>query len=619
MTAAMLAGAQWSLWGLVGLPAAGGIILSLNAFRSPTADRLPSVVSVAVSAVMVALSAVVAVARPTVDVPFMAGADLTLRVDALAATMAATVAVTTLLVLIFTVGDDSVAGGRFYGLMLVFAAAAMLTVTAATLPALLLAWEVMGAVSYGLIGFWWRENDRVSAGLTAFLTTRTADLGLYLAAGGALAGGAGLALADLADASGGWRHVIAAGFLVAALGKAAQLPFSFWLSRAMEGPSPVSALLHSAAMVALGAYLLLRMGDLLAASGWAAPAAAWLGVATAVVLGAVALAQRDLKQLLAASTSAQLGFVVMAAGLAAISGGATQLVAHAATKAGLFLTAGAWLSLVGSKRLDDLQGIGRRRPLVGVTAAVSALALAGVAPLSLWATKDEILAAAQERSVWLYLAGLAAAGLSAAYSGKVLLVVWRRPRQAPSEQLNRSTLSGWQQEPLVVLAAGAALAGVLALPPVGPRLSRALDHGATPHATVLEWTISAVLAAVVVLAVLRWGAPEPRWLVGWLGLQKGVDAVVVAPTLRLARLVARFDDRVIDRAVHAAAAGAMTAATGAARLDVGGVDRSVRAVAGLMRRLGELARKPQTGQLHHYYLSAVALVVLAVLLLIVAR
>ena len=141
-----------------------------------------------------------------------------------------------------------------------------------------------------------------------------------------------MALSDLPAATDPWRHVVAAGIMVAALGKAAQLPFSFWLSGAMQGPSPVSALLHSAAMVAMGGFLLLRVEPLLAATGWAGPVAAWLGMLTAVLMGIVALAQRELKQLLAASTVAQLGFVVLAAGVGAVSGGAAHLVAHASTR-----------------------------------------------------------------------------------------------------------------------------------------------------------------------------------------------------------------------------------------------------------------------------------------------
>src|SRR5699024_10832582 len=203
------------------------------------------------------------------------------------------------------------------------------------------------------------------------------------------------------------------------------LPFSFWLSGAMQGPSPVSALLHSAAMVAMGGFLLLRVEPLLAATGWAGPVAAWLGMLTAVLMGIVALAQRELKQLLAASTVAQLGFVVLAAGVGAVSGGAAHLVAHASTKALLFLAAGAWLTAWGTEDLARLRGVGRRWRVVGVCASVGALALAGIAPLSLWATKDAVLAAALEASPWLYAAGLLASALSAAYAGKALWAIWR--------------------------------------------------------------------------------------------------------------------------------------------------------------------------------------------------
>ncbi|MQA36297.1 proton-conducting transporter transmembrane domain-containing protein, partial [Modestobacter roseus] len=302
------------------------------------------------------------------------------------------------------------------------------------------------------------EEHRVGAGLTAFLTTRTADLGLYLAAGAALAGGAGLGLDDLAAADGPWLHVAAAGMLVAALGKAAQLPFTAWLSAAMQGPSPVSALLHSAAMVAMGGYLLLRMEPLLAATGWAGPTAAWVGALTALLLGAVAIAQRDLKQLLAASTAAQLGFVVLGAGVGSVAGGTAHLVAHAATKALLFLVAGAWLTALGTKQLTALRGAARRWPLVGVGAGIGALALAGVVPLSLWATKDEVLAGAREESLPLYLVGLAAAALSAGYAGKVLWLVWRPAPADPAddgldtEEEGTRRVGGLQQAPLVVLA-----------------------------------------------------------------------------------------------------------------------------------------------------------------------
>src|SRR5699024_2373165 len=132
-----------------------------------------------------------------------------LGVDTLSALVLVAVSVVALLVLVFAASEGNEAPARFHGLMLLFLAAVLLTTTATTLPALLFAWEIMGATSYALIGFSWRQESKVSAGLTAFVVTRTADLGMYLAAGAALAGGAGMVLADLTQAAPGWRDVIA--------------------------------------------------------------------------------------------------------------------------------------------------------------------------------------------------------------------------------------------------------------------------------------------------------------------------------------------------------------------------------------------------------------------------
>ena len=639
---------ETALWLLVLLPAVVGGGLALSRL-----ERAAAAVSLATAFTTAALSVVVALERPRVSVPFMAGSDLALGVDALSALVAPTVAVVSLLVLVFSAGEIRESQARFHGLMLLFASAALLTATAETLPALLFAWEVMGATSFALIGFWWRDDHRVSAGITAFVTTRTADVGLYVAAGAALAGGAGLSLADLPASSEGWRHVVAAGVLVAALGKAAQLPFSFWLSGAMEGPSPVSALLHSAAMVAMGGYLLLRTEPLLASTSWAAPAAAWVGALTALLLGAVAVAQQDLKQLLAASTSAQLGFVVMGAGLASVSGGAAHLVAHASTKALLFLAAGAWLSALGTKQLAGLRGVARRWRLVGWAAAAGALSLAGVAPLALWATKDAVLAAALEESPWLYAAGLAAAALSAAYAGKILVILWRQLSQhdhaeveahLDEEEPGTRHVGMLERVPLIALALGAVVLGVLALPPFGDTVARAL--GEEPlHPTPLEMAAS-VVVALGVLALVWWRpVPEPGWALAWLGLERATQALVVRPTLALAEALARFDDRVLDRGVAGSAAAALGLARRAATFDDRVLDGAVEttsraslwtaaraardddrwfdgAVEGLaaqLRRLGRLARRPQTGQLHQYYIQAVAVLAIGVLLLVTVR
>ncbi len=611
------------LWALVVVPALVGSLLLIAPGRL---GRTASAVGVGTAAVTAGLAGMVAVLRPVVGVPFLAGSDLALGVDGLAAVVAPAVALVTLLVLLAAAADVRESRARFHGLMLLFAAAALLTVTATTLPTLLLAWEVMGATSYALIGFRWREEHRVASGLTAFVTTRAADLGLYAAAAAALAGGAGLDLAALPSASPGWRDVLALGVLVAALGKAAQLVLSFWLSRAMDGPSPVSALLHSAAMVAMGGYLLLRLQPLLAATGWAATAAAWAGALTTVALGLVAVGQRDLKQLLAASTSAQLGYVVMAAGLGATAAGTAHLVAHAATKAGLFLAAGAWLSALGTKQLDGLRGAVAEWPAVRVAASAALLALAGVPPLSLWATKDLVLAAALEHSAALYVVGLVGALLSAAYAGVALRTLW-----APVDEDERRravALHGEEEEPrgevpaavttaVVALATAAAALGLLGVPAVTSALGGAVG-GVVSEPTGPELAASGGLAVLAVVLVWWRPPPRPRWALSWLGLERAAHAVVVRPSLGLARGLARADEAwagVVDGAGHAS----VLLAGRLGRADDAWVDGAVRGLAHGVRRAGALARRPQSGLLHQYYVQAVALVAAGIALVVVVR
>lgn len=413
------------LWMLIAVPllTGGGLLLGGRA-----ADRYAAPVALAAAVAVLALAVAGAVGRPAATVSFVEGVAFGLAVDGLSAVMVVLVGVVLAAVTVFAVGEPGLARARFFGLLLVFAGAMLVTVTATTLLALLMAWEVMGAASYALIGFWWREPRRAESGTVAFLTTRAADLGLYLAAGAALAGGAGgLSLGALAGLPDGWRDAVAAGVVLAALGKSAQLPFSFWLSRAMDGPSPVSALLHSATMVAAGGYLLLRTEPLLTATPWAAAVVAVTGALTAVLLGAVAVVQHDLKQLLAASTCAQLGFVVLAAGTGGVAGGGGQLVAHALTKSLLFLCAGAWLTAAGTKELAGLRGAARAYPVVGITFTAGGVVLAGAPPLAIWVAKDHVLAGALRDSAWLYVLGLAGAALSAAYAARAVAVVWSRP------------------------------------------------------------------------------------------------------------------------------------------------------------------------------------------------
>ncbi|MFE7804459.1 NADH-quinone oxidoreductase subunit L [Streptomyces sp. NPDC057430] len=606
------------LWSLIGLPLGAGTLLALAGRR---ADRWAPSLAVAVSSVALGLAVTSSLRHPAVEAPLLEGLPVRLAVDGLSGVLVVTVTAVTLAVLLFSAaefGTDE-ARGRFFGLMLVFAGSMLVTVTAATLPTLLMGWEVMGATSWALIGYWWREPERTAAADTAFLTTRTADLGLYLAAGAALAAGPGpLALDELARAGEPWLSFVTAGILVAALGKSAQLPFSFWLSRAMQGPSPVSALLHSAAMVVAGAYLLLRAGPLLDASGWGAEAAAWVGAATAVALGLVAVAQSDFKQLLAASTCAQIGFMVLAAGTGAITGGALQLMAHATAKSLLFLVAGAWLTAWGTQHLPALRGAARSRRAVGVLCTVGALSLAGLPPLSLWAAKDVLLAGALEDSPWLYTAGLAAAALSAVYSVRILWFVWGRPEQRAT---GGRRIPAGAVVPLALLAVACVALTPVAFPPVRDALTRylGLDGQQSPHAW--EFALSSALALSAAAAAWAWGGrPLPLpFRAKWLGLERAARVLLVSPTLAVARAAAVFDDRVLDRAVDATAQGAVGCARWTNRFVERAVDGMVEGVATAARRLGGWARRPQTGQLHQYLAQAVAAFSVLALVLVLVR
>ncbi|MCX5302716.1 proton-conducting transporter membrane subunit [Streptomyces sp. NBC_00160] len=609
------------LWLLVGLPSATGTLLAL---AGRAADRWAPGVAVVVSVVSLGLAVTSALHRPAVEAPFLYRLPLRLAVDGLSGVLIVTVTAVTLTVLLFSTAEFGAdeARARFFGLMLLFAGSMLVTVTATTLPVLLMGWEVMGATSWALIGYWWREPERTVAADTAFLATRTADLGLYLAAGAALAAASGpLTLAGLASAPEPWLSFVTAGILVSALGKSAQLPFSFWLSKAMQGPSPVSALLHSAAMVVAGAYLLLRTGTLLAASGWGAEAAAWVGVATAVALGIVAVAQSDFKQLLAASTCAQIGFMVLAAGTGATTGGTLQLMAHAAAKSLLFLVAGVWLTAWGTQALPALRGAARSHRPVGVLCTVGALSLAGLPPLSLWAAKDVLLAGALGHGPWLYATGLAAAVLSAVYSVKIMWFVWRPVTPAEGgRRIPRGVVP-----PLALLAVACFALTPAAFPPVRDALTDYLDAQGQSQPHLWEFAVSGALALASAALAWAWGdrplassTRAERLCRGWLGLESAAHVLLVSPVLRIAEAAAVFDDRVLDRAVDTCARSTVALARWTNGSVERAVDTAVDGVATATRWSARWARRPQTGQLHQYLAQAVAAFsVIAVVLVLV--
>ena len=551
----------------------------------------------------------------------------------------------------YAVATESDGRARLIGLMVAFVGAMELLVLAADWLTLLIAWELVGAFSWALIGHGWRDAANVKAAGHAFVTTRFGDLGIYLAAGVAFAATGSLSFSSLGGADEGRLALIAGGVLVAAAAKSAQLPFSPWLFSAMAGPTPVSALLHSATMVAAGAYVLVRLGPSFESVTWWGPAVVAVGIATALAGGVVAATQSHIKRALAGSTSAQYGLMFVAVGAGSTAAAGAHLVTHAAFKSLLFLAAGVAIHAAGSNELRDMR-LGRRLGMVAGLAAVGALALAAVPPLGGAWTKEEIVAAAVHHSVWLGAAVFVAGWLSAVYAGR-----WHMLAYGPGDQAGRLRYRPGRIETLSLgLLAGASIVlGLLWLPGADVTVEDAVGGGlADSQAWEFAVALLLVFLAAATIATLHragrlttLGLPE-SWLAftaEWWGLPVAARVLVVEPVLALSRVLARGDDVVIDAGVRAAAATAalasrllawrgeitidglvravaastFLAARGSRSTDERGVDGAVEGVAGGIGLAGRKSRQLQTGLSHHYYVVVAAGVAILVGVLALVR
>ena len=375
--------------------------------------------------------------------------DLPLRLTAepLTALFSVLVAAVATCVLIYSVGYMKRESGlpRFFALMSLFVAAMQALVLAGDWILVLVAWELIGLCSYLLIGFWFQRPEAANAASRAFLYTRSADLGLYIAIF-ILIGAAGTSqIAATLNVDGG--TAVAAGLLLllAAMGKSAQVPLQDWLMRAMAGPTPVSALLHSATLVAAGAILLIRVAPLLAPN--VLLAIGLVGGITTVAAGLIALAERDLKRLLAASTASQYGLMLIAVGAGVPLAALLHLLAHAAIKSGLFLATGEFQHARGGTALRCLRGVGRDRRWTFLGFALAAMALVGAPPLSGFFSKDAVIAAALSAPSTAWLAPLALAGtlLTGAYLAR-FGCYGSSARRARAKAVRSPVPAGWGWE-----------------------------------------------------------------------------------------------------------------------------------------------------------------------------
>jgi len=364
---------------------------------------------------------------------------------------------------------------RYFSYLNLFTFFMLLLVLGGSLPLLFIGWEGVGLCSYLLIGFWYRKKSASDAGKKAFIVNRIGDAALILGMILAFHGLGSLDLTDIMTNAGskppeafgefGLLTGIALLLFAGACGKSAQVPLHVWLPDAMEGPTPVSALIHAATMVTAGVYLVARLAPLYALSETAMVVVATVGALTALLAAGVALVQTDIKKVLAYSTVSQLGYMFLACGVGAFGVAIFHLFTHAFFKALLFLGAGSVIhALSGEQDMRKMGGLRKRIPWTYSTFLVGTLAIAGIPPLAGFFSKDAILAGALAAHLpLLFGIGLFTAVLTSFYMARLLfLTFFGEYRGDDADEIHESPLS--MLAPLALLAVGSAFAGLVDVP-----------------------------------------------------------------------------------------------------------------------------------------------------------
>ena len=458
-------------WLILLAPFASATVITLFTLRSKS---LSSTISIAAVLVSFCCSCFI-FAQPETTVPELIWIDITpifrvplgLTLDQLSRTMGVLVSGVGALIHIYSLGymRNDEGKSRYFAALSLFMFAMLGIVFANNFVMLFIFWELVGFTSYILIGHWFFRDAAADAANKAFITTRIGDFGFMTGILMIWTTTGSVVFAEIAprmsmfDGHATFVAIVALLIFCGAIGKSAQFPLHVWLPDAMEGPTPVSALIHAATMVAAGVYMLVRVAFIIQASQPALLVVAWIGTITAVMAALIATQQDDIKRILAYSTLSQLGYMVMAVGLASNNAAMFHLFTHAFFKALLFLAAGSVIVMLHHEQnIWKMGGLRRKLPITFVTFTVGALALIGCPPFSGFFSKDAILALAYERNLPIFAVALFTAFLTAFYVIRMLVVVFfGNPRSDRAREGRESPpVMTW---PLVVLAILATLGG----------------------------------------------------------------------------------------------------------------------------------------------------------------
>jgi NADH-quinone oxidoreductase subunit L len=500
---------------------------------------------------------------------------------------------------------------RFFGQLNLFIAAMLLLVLADNYLLMYVGWEGVGLASYLLIGFWFYKPSAAVAAKKAFLVNRVGDLGLSLAimlmftTFGTVSFAGVFSGAHTSAVAGGTLTAIGLLLLLGACGKSAQAPLQSWLLDAMEGPTPVSALIHAATMVTAGVYLIARSGAIFDAAPDARLAVQVVG-ATTLVLGAIiGCAFDDIKKVLAASTMSQIGYMMLAVGIGpgVYAIGILHLLTHGFFKANMFLGAGSVMHAMNDEvNMRRYGGLRKVMPWTFVTFGFGYLAIIGMFPFSGFFSKDKIIEAALDKGGTSgYLLGsiaLAGAGLTAFYMTRLMIMTFfgqrRWPKDAHPHESPRVMLV-----PMTILAAGSLLAGYLLI--LGGSLQHFLTPAVGPSVEEGVHTISPLILSLLTLAVAIGGAAAAWWLVGRRPVP--VEQPLNVTPLTWAARRSLYGDA-LNETLLMRPGQYLTRAL--VYLDGRGIDGAVNGLAALVGGTSARARRSQTGFARSYALSMLA-------------